>query len=676
MESSAGPPVSHQHAIGERDDYYEEEETYVSGDVGDNASIYTYETVDYEKGFQEIDDKIDEIRSTFNDDARCERSLNTAIMTGRITELEEGEEKRLHEIHRLNKQLEGEKSRAMLLAEPAKTEDSLQIVLESPSERRLSALRSTGLSELSKQLSASQAKNEARGVEINRLERQLRILADLQGISVSELRSALEEACANEAFGEMQHRVAKLGAELEAATIMKQAELMRSTKFASDSESLEITNLKSRIQEFEKLEVLLRGEIKQLLEIKQLQNDQIAGLRRQLENGKTYNSPSAHEDLEKDAEIERLRRVEQRQQTEIERLWAVTIKKDHSDSASTLKQLEGEVIRLQKQLGKKNDDHATLTSDFNRLAMTIIDKDDSIQRTKTELATEKRKSTHQIQDLSEEVQQKRSELIAERQKSHRELTEVNEEKRISEIDSQQQLRDMEQQLNSMYAAVGYLNEDHSAENASRSFLRDNLYEADAAVALKVAQEEEKIKLAPNHNNNKKDDIEGTRPKRERYNALLRECMNSEDVGARKPPPSYDQISTPPTPTAPGSPVLYYDGYNPPTRVPLSEVLQADKVLMSGELFVKSHGVVRKWKSRSSRLSLSRDRYRWDLGGNKSFLLRSGISRVDFNPNHPLSFVVYTNPDLGDSPIIYAAAPSEADYHRWMEVFQRVTIGSD
>jgi chromosome segregation ATPase len=98
-------------------------------------------------------------------------------------------------------------------------------------------------------------------------------------------------------------------------------------------------------------------------------------------------------------------------------------------------------IRLQKQL-EKNGDHTTLTSDFNRLAMTITDKDDSIQRTKTELAAEKRKSTHQIQDLSEEVQQKRSELIAERQESHRELTEVNEEKRISEIDSQQQLRDI------------------------------------------------------------------------------------------------------------------------------------------------------------------------------------------------------------------------------------------
>lgn len=95
----------------------------------------------------------------------------------------------------------------------------------SPSKQRARAAGSAGLSELSKQLRILQAKNEAQSVEINRLERQLRILAELQGISVADLRKALEDACANEAFGELQHRVAKLRAELEAATLAKQREL-------------------------------------------------------------------------------------------------------------------------------------------------------------------------------------------------------------------------------------------------------------------------------------------------------------------------------------------------------------------------------------------------------------------------------------------------------------------
>ena len=46
-----------------------------------------------------------------------------------------------------------------------------------------------------------------------------------QGISVADLRAALENACANEAFGELQHRVKKLRFELEAATLAKQKEL-------------------------------------------------------------------------------------------------------------------------------------------------------------------------------------------------------------------------------------------------------------------------------------------------------------------------------------------------------------------------------------------------------------------------------------------------------------------
>lgn len=99
----------------------------------------------------------------------------------------------------------------------------------SPSKQRAKAAGSAGLSELSKQLRILQAKNEAQSVEINRLERQLRILAELQGISVADLRKALEDACANEAFGELQHRVAKLRAELEAATLAKQKEGQRET---------------------------------------------------------------------------------------------------------------------------------------------------------------------------------------------------------------------------------------------------------------------------------------------------------------------------------------------------------------------------------------------------------------------------------------------------------------
>ena len=123
---------------------------------------------------------------------------------------------------------EEEKKEAMGRPDPDGDDDEAPAapgMVLSPSKQRAKAAGSAGLSELSKQLRILQAKNEAQSVEINRLERQLRILAELQGISVADLRKALEDACANEAFGELQHRVAKLRAELEAATLAKQKEL-------------------------------------------------------------------------------------------------------------------------------------------------------------------------------------------------------------------------------------------------------------------------------------------------------------------------------------------------------------------------------------------------------------------------------------------------------------------
>jgi hypothetical protein len=84
--------------------------------------------------------------------------------------------------------------------------------------------------------------------------------------------------------------------------------------------------------------------------------------------------------------------------------------------------------------------------------------------------------------------------------------------------------------------------------------------------------------------------------------------------------------------------------------------------ISGQLLVKSKGVVRKWKTKPSRLFLCGDHYQWDLG-DKSFDFEFGISKVEFNPNHPLSFVVLTNPSIGSAPSIQAGAASEEEYLR-------------
>lgn len=149
--------------------------------------------------------------------------------------------------------------------------DDVEITTEVPHTPPHSPLRSPlrspprtpggGLSELSKQLRVLQAKNQAQSVEIDRLERQLRILADLQGISVADLRKALQEACEAEAFGEMQHRVASLRAELEAASLAK-AHVASAAQDAANAKK--IANLELRVGEHEEVEEKQRREIKNL----------------------------------------------------------------------------------------------------------------------------------------------------------------------------------------------------------------------------------------------------------------------------------------------------------------------------------------------------------------------------------------------------------------------------
>lgn len=86
-------------------------------------------------------------------------------------------------------------------------------------DRHPSRYQSKGLSELSKQLRILQLENQAQSVEVDRLERQLRILAELKGISISDLRSALFSACEGEAHADLSLQVRKLEAQLGAASL-------------------------------------------------------------------------------------------------------------------------------------------------------------------------------------------------------------------------------------------------------------------------------------------------------------------------------------------------------------------------------------------------------------------------------------------------------------------------
>jgi hypothetical protein len=73
----------------------------------------------------------------------------------------------------------------------------------------------SNLYELSIQLRKLQADKNEKANEIDRLERQLRILSELKGVSVSDLQHSLREACQAEAHGELRALVGTLQARVD-----------------------------------------------------------------------------------------------------------------------------------------------------------------------------------------------------------------------------------------------------------------------------------------------------------------------------------------------------------------------------------------------------------------------------------------------------------------------------
>lgn len=99
-------------------------------------------------------------------------------------------------------------------------------------------------------------------------------------------------------------------------------------------------------------------------------------------------------------------------------------------------------------------------------------------------------------------------------------------------------------------------------------------------------------------------------------------------------------------------------------------------LISGPLIVESRSMIRKWKTKPSRIYLRGDHYQWEIGDKRSFPLQFGISKVEFHPNYPLSFIVHLNPYDSMAPVIRAAVSTERDYHRWMAALTKATSGGD
>jgi hypothetical protein len=539
--------------------------------------------------------------------------------------------------------------------------------------------KNAGLSELSKQLRIFQAKNEGQGIEINRLERQLRILADLQGISVADLRKALSDACANEAFGELQHRVASLRAQLEAAHLAKQAELKK------DAAAHQIATLELRIGELEEVEDAKRNEIQNLYQ--------------QLRQEKERSTRLEASGEQQQSETQRLQKQLQEERTRANKLQALveqqqkefkSLKANPPPSAATAVALQCVGAHEARERKQKQQFEQTLQSVQDQEAATRR----QLQADHAALTEMFRKKADEIrqQHLNMQVTQEQMSLTITQLKDAQKQYELREAQYKARFTVQEErIKDLDQQLTSLYTAFQLLREEHDVDAQDHRHLKNNLHEADAQVARQVEDFEQQASTR----SMSKASPSGT------YTSSSSRSVMSSSPGASYAPATplpgkqvqvfgyYPSTSTPstlgsptstsmatPTPKSSGSTLNTWQILGTPGSSTSQSTPQGfSDIIMTGTLLIRSKSLIKKWKSKPSALYLKFTHFLWDLDG-KSHALQFGVSKVEYYANFPLSFCVSINPYDNSAPIVYAAAVNEREYGQWMAALTRATTGEE
>ncbi|KAL3912902.1 MAG: hypothetical protein SGARI_000922, partial [Bacillariaceae sp.] len=579
-----------------------------------------------------------------------------------------------------------------------------------PSKQRAKNAGSAGLSELSKQLRILQAKNESQAVDINRLERQLRILADLQGISVADLRKALEDACASEAFGELQSRMAKLRHELEAATLAKQGELRK------DMTAPKIANLELRVGELEEIEERQKAEIAHLYQ--QLMHEREKSTRLESENESLKN------------EMEEMRRKLQQEMAKANRLqteFQERMDKFQQDQARKMKEeLEQHRTRLNsmesQDKGKKASSRSAsstpsvspeMMAEYERMAKLLREREEQLRIAQARLNAEEIKYVQKLKDAEERARKAEMDLKVELDKMKLMMKELEDADgqsglRLAQYKARftvqdERIEDLEQQLDSLYTAFTLLKEEFDSENVKRAAMMTNLKDADEEIARQAHSLEKQKSMRGRQFPPTPTDASGSfYGSSESVQSVPRmiatpqtAMMTPATISTPRSASGFDSYSS-------GSPREDFDStppayasaqpYRPSAeRTPSTWKLLFPKEgqsssrsiqgrlgerLISGPLIVESKGMMRKWKTKNSVVYLRGDHYQWQIGDKRSFPLQFGVSKVEFHPNHPLSFVVYLNPNDTMAPVVKAACADERDYHRWMSALTKATTGED
>jgi len=334
------------------------------------------------------------------------------------------------------------------------------------------------LSELSIQLRKLQSENNAQAAEIDRLERKIRILTDTKDISINVLHDALRKACEGEAHDELRAIVGKLEARLEAMGASEggfrkgykafqkgnqpqddspTAAAKTRDQFDKEAAARARAALELRVGELEELEQTLRGELDTLY--------------KHVEQLTSRNTFLETQDLQQKAKLndwERRWKLLEEDQQKNKSLVAMPSPSSGGGSSGCYNYSE-----FATNLGSNSKPPEPLLMLYNE-PQSQLDMEQRALAAETALAGEK---------------QQRS-LLQSQKDSDKKSYELKIDQFQHRIQFQMgQLKDLEQQMSSLYAAFGIVQDERKEERNQKEEWKRNLIESDSVLAKEAYEKE-------------------------------------------------------------------------------------------------------------------------------------------------------------------------------------------
>lgn len=486
-----------------------------------------------------------------------------------------------------------------------------------------------GLSELSKQLRILQNKNQNQSLEIDKLQRQLRILSELQNVNVNDIRSALELACQAEAYGELQTRITSLRAELEVVqlTAASASSTSKSSVHPATTAALLPVNMPSP-EDVQNKQIIANLELRigELEEIDEQRRDEIHQLYTQLQNQQASSS-------EIQSKCDQLRNENEQLQLQLKQQ-----KQKREESLRKVSEVQGNEIRAVAVVEDTNTkEEIQKLQAANVLALAQVRESE----TWANMVTEKLKLCEQQRDTTE-----------------KELNLRNVQYKARYLVQEENISDLRQQLISLYTAYDFIKEEKERDDIARNQLQALLGHADAEVARQV------------------DEIDH-QSQRGSYISTPTTPTSSNNH-PKKSPLSYRRESI--TPTAihvvpPESPMMDRSASSSSSLLMQKQPLQESAPIMSGDLLIKdTRGMIKKWRKRHVKLYATVSHFHLDVEEEKGYAIQIGISSVEIYAKYPYGILIYMGKRSGLSLVV--AATNAKDFHDWMTVLTYATTGTD